>query len=112
MRTQESFYKPGLEPAGDIIEHLEPAVRELHPVGMRYSFIWRLAVIIFSINVCVFSTIYHFNQYIATANFIYWFIIIVLIPICILFVPWYLISTYIQRIRSFNYYRNIYQNWY
>ena len=110
MRTQEIFYKPGFEPASVVFESLPPTPREIHPIGMRYSLIWRMAVIIVAVNACVFSTIYHFNQYIQTANFLYWFIIIVLIPICILFIPWCMISTYLCRIRSFNYYKNIYQN--
>ena len=110
MRTEEDFNKPGLEPPLETIAYLPPNPRELVPLGIQHSLIWRILVIILSFVAVSFFTYYKFNQYIETASFWCLFSIIVILPICIFFIPWYLLSTYQSRVKSFNYYKAIYRD--
>ena len=110
MRTEEIFNKPGLEPPLETIAHLPPPPRELVPLGIQHSLGWRILVIILSFLACAVFGYYSFNQYVETANFLRLFSIFVISPICIFFIPWYLISTYQSRVHSFNYYKKIYRN--
>lgn len=108
MRTEECFEKPGLEIPADTIAHLPDPPREVHPIGIQQSLAWRILVIILSLGTCAASIYYNIHQYIDTANFLNWLSIIIISPICIFFIPWYLISTYQHRLHSFNYYKEIY----
>ena len=110
MKTQERFYKPGIEPVDQVIQNLPNVPRKLHSKGIWFSVVWRvLCFVLISVSVIYFIHLC-FIQYIETASFFCWFLIVSIIPLWLLFLPWKLISSYRNRIRSFRYCQKIYEN--
>ena len=110
MHTREVFYKPGIEPPEKIIEGLAEVPRPLHAAGVRFSVAWRSLVFVVATLVCGYALYWSFQIYLETASFIHWFIIIAVLPVWLGFLPWWLISSYRSKLKSFNYCKNIYQN--
>ena len=110
MHTLETFYKPGLEPVEDIMLQLAPTPRALHPAGQRLAILWRILVCLLSIVACGYISYYCLIHYIETASFWTWFIFIAIIPICLIYIPWWLVTSYKSAIQSYYYCKNIYQN--
>ena len=109
MRTQETFYKPGLEEPAVIIENLAPVPRELHLVNQRLSVLWRLFVLLFSILVVFVLEMILLDSYIQTASLLSLVLVvsILLLPFTVL--PWWLITTYRQQILSYRHCEKIYR---
>ena len=108
MHTVEVFSKPGLESPAPAEVPAPP--RELHPVGIRASVLLRFLLCIISYVAAGGLGYLCLMEFLMEASFLHWFILIVLLPFCLLVVPWYLISTFKARMTTFHRYRNIYQN--
>ncbi len=110
MKTHEKFFKPGLVPVDEIIEHLPETPRELHPIGVQFSMVWRIIFFIFVSLLLILFIHTCIHLFIETAIVIYWAFIFVLIPIWLVIIPWKLTSTYKNKLKSFRYCQKIYQN--
>lgn len=110
MKTVETFYKPGLEPVDELLLKLEEGKREVHASGIRFSVLWRLFVSLLSVTGYGYLTFICFDIFIRTSVFWSWCVIIILGPICLIYIPWFLISSFKKRLASFRYFKNIYEN--
>ena len=110
MRTVETFNKPGLEPVDELIANLNDNNRLVHAKGLRISVLWRLLFILISIVGYGFLSLFCLDLFIRTSVFWSWCVIIVLCPICLIYIPWVLISSFKKRLASFRYLKNIYEN--
>ena len=110
MKTVETFYKPGLEPVEELLSKLEEPHREVHASGLRFSVLWRTMAILISVVGFGYLSLICIDIFIRTAAFWSWLAIIVLGPICLFYIPWFLIKSFKKRLESFKHYKNIYEN--
>ncbi len=112
MHTTEEFFKPGLEPATDVMSQMMelPIPRAIHPAGQKFAIVWRILVFVLSVASCVYVCFLCYQNFLDTASFWSWFVIVAVVPVCFFFIPWQLVSSYCSAMRSFRYCKNIYEN--
>ena len=110
MRTAESFPRPGQQLPADELAALPPTPRPIHGVGIRTSVLLRLLLWLLDYAVGGYIVYACILDYIRTASFLAWFIVIAFTPVFLIAVPWYLVSTFRARMRTFHHYHDIYRN--
>lgn len=110
MRTVEKFYKPGLESAQDVIDHIAPVPRSLVPAGMGWARVWRTAFFGIALMASILWCYMHYNVYISTGSLLSWIACVAIVPVVLGYIPWWLISSYKRRKRTFLHCAEIYRN--
>lgn len=110
MRTVESFYKPGLEPVADVMAQLAETPRSLHAKGLLWGKIWRVAVFLICLAATIVCCYRLYGYYVESGKLLSWVIAVAIVPLTLGYLPWWLTTSYIRRVRTFEHCRRIYQD--
>jgi hypothetical protein len=110
MRTVETFYKPGLEPAKDVIANISAVPRTLSASGMQWAKIWRTIVFILVLIAAALWCYVHYTAYIVSGTLVCWLACAAMLPIALGYIPWWLLTSYKRRKCTFLLCSEIYRN--
>ena len=110
MHVREVFDLPGLSAPETVMRTYASVPRELTLAGLRFDIALRIVIWLTGLG-CVSYGLYHLLDVVLIENSILaWSLIMAVLPLALLWFPWFLCEGLVRRYRSFEKCRKIYEN--